>query len=150
MLRHATTQLIVNAFKAFIIVFIIFTFLIIHPFLFQLFFLISGPSFTPFSETLFILFAHDPFHVEEGRQVFLYVKGACWRKPFSIDKSDPGRLLFKCGEKLCSFKMVFRANESGVFQLLEEHAHNCLAVHPTIKRLWDKEQVYEFSRPTPE
>ena len=71
------------------------------------------------------------------------------KKPFSIDKSEPKRLLFKCHEKRCSFKLLLRSNANDIFQLIEERPHDCLCELPTIKRLWARERIAEVFEDDP-
>ena len=73
--------------------------------------------------------------------IFVCDKSVRENKPFFVDKTIPGYYLVKCTEDSCMFKMLFRGNLDGVFQLVEQQEHNCQALEPTIRRAWVREKV---------
>ena len=78
-------------------------------------------------------------------KLFVCQKSVELKKPFSIDKTEPGRFVVSCTQPSCPFKMVFHGNDRGIYVLVEEHAHNCTAALPTIKRLWIRQMAVEMS-----
>ena len=80
------------------------------------------------------------------KAVHLYVcdKSVTDKKPFSVDKSDSTRLVFKCTKDQCPFKLTFRVIDDGCFPLVEERQHECDSLFPTIKRVWLREKIFDL------
>ena len=60
------------------------------------------------------------------KEVALFVcgKSVDEKKPFFVDKSVPNCYIVKCPEEGCAFKMLFRGNSGGFFQLVEQQEHD--------------------------
>ena len=67
-------------------------------------------------------------------KIFVCEKSVEEKKPFVLDKSEPGRVVVKCSKKHCAFKMIFHGVDAGAYQLDEEVQHTCQCFVPTIKR----------------
>ena len=90
-----------------------------------------------------------PSSIQRRTFVFVRDKSILENKPFVVDKSIPRSYLVKCTEELCLFKMLFRGNFDGIYQLVELQEHNCQALEPTVKRAWVREKIMTMIHDNP-
>ena len=76
------------------------------------------------------------FPSKKAAKLFVCQASVDQKKPFVLDKSEPGRIVVTCPKQSCNFKMVFRGNQEGVYVLVEDRKHACISALPTIKRVW--------------
>ena len=84
------------------------------------------------------------FSSKKEVKLFLCRKSVELQKHFELSKSEPGRIVVKCTKNDCTFKLVFRGNEQGVFVPIEEQGHTCSSTIPTIKRVWIRQIAAEM------
>ena len=80
---------------------------------------------------------------------FVQAKSVAEKKPFKITKTEPMRYVVKCTKDCCRFKLLFRGNDLGVFELVEERAHTCISHVGTVKREWVRERVNDILNSKP-
>ena len=81
---------------------------------------------------------------------FVQAKSVAEKKPFTIQKAERKRYVVKCMKDCCGFKLLFRGNDQGFFELVDEHAHTCISHVATIKREWVRERINDILNRKPE
>ena len=72
------------------------------------------------------------------------------RNRSKFKKTERKRYVVKCTKDCCGFKLLFRGNDQGFFELVEEHAHTCISHVATIKREWVRERINDILNRKPE
>ena len=89
------------------------------------------------------------FRSKKDIRRFVQAKSVAEKNPFKIHKTEPKRYVVKCAKDCCRFKLLFRGNGLGVFELVDEQAHTCISHVGTVKREWVRERVNDILKCRP-